>query len=141
MESGNLLPNLQQTANFVCPVREESSPRPSLLTLILFSFLSQDHPIDLFPLVFPSKSMYTFLLSLTCAACPSRLILMYEIAQTDGQEEGLRGFKFRKAYTIHFSGYAFIEYVKDLGIFMRPLCSRGWGLSFEWKTKRKYILK
>jgi hypothetical protein len=41
--------------------------------------------------------------------------------------------------------YAFIKYLKDLGIFMCPLsealCSQGWGLNFEWKTERKNILK
>ena len=100
MELGSLLPNLQETANFVRPVPEKSSPRPSILTLILFFFLSLSHPVDLFPLGFPTKSMHTFLLPFTCAACPShvphalqmcripftcaacpsRLILMYEIA-------------------------------------------------------------
>jgi hypothetical protein len=41
--------------------------------------------------------------------------------------------------------YAFIKYVKDFGIFVRPvseaLCSQGWGLNFEWKTEMKNILK
>jgi hypothetical protein len=80
MESGILLPNLQKTTTFVFPQPEESSPRPSILTLILFSLLNLGYPMDLFPLGFPTKGMYTFLLFFTCAACPSHLIFMHEIA-------------------------------------------------------------
>jgi len=60
------------------------SPHPTSLRsiLILSSHLLLGLPSGLFPLGFPTKTLYTPLLSLTRATCPAHLILLHFITRT-----------------------------------------------------------
>ena len=87
MEREDSLPHLQMPAT--CTFREpaRSSPWPPHPTfwssiLILFSHLLLGLPNGLFPLEFPTKTLYTSLISPIHATCPIHLIILYLITRT-----------------------------------------------------------
>jgi len=81
MESEGSLPHLQMPATCPNPQPDQSSsclsnPTSWISTIILSSHLRLGLPSGLFPSCFPTKTMYTPLLSLICATCPVHLIIL-----------------------------------------------------------------
>ena len=91
MEPDGSLPHSQVTANCPYPEPDQSCPSPHAISLrsilILSSHLSLGLPNGLFPPVFPTKTLYTPVLSTIHAACPAHLILFDFITRTKFGEE------------------------------------------------------
>jgi len=85
MEPKGSLPHLQVSATFPSPEPDQSSPCPLIpllqIHIILSSHLCLGLPSGLFPSRFPTKTLYTPLLSPIHAMYPAHLIILNFIAQ------------------------------------------------------------
>ena len=86
MEPEGSLPHAQVYGTCPCPEPDQSTPCPQHPTtwrsiLILSSHLSLVLPSGLFPSGLPTTTLYTPLLSLIPATCPTHLILLYWITR------------------------------------------------------------
>ena len=89
MKPEGSLPHSQVSATCPYPESALSSPHPTSWRsiLILSSYPCLDLPSCLFPLVFPTKTLYAYLRSPRRATCPAHLILLGFVTRTILGEE------------------------------------------------------